>query len=322
MSTSISVVVCAYTTARWQLLQEAIESILAQERAPHEIVLCIDHNEELAAMARDLWGDDQRVRVIENRYPGRLGSARNSALELLSGEIVAFLDDDARADPDWLSRLSEVYAGNPDVQAVGCAPTPAFETARPSWFPVEFDWVFGCTYRGLPTRRAPTRRLIGAAMTVRRAAALAVGGFHSDNHDDMDLSHRLVDRYGPAAVIFEPTIRVSHFVTAERVKWAYFWRRCFNVNRGKVLAFRDMEQAGNLSADIGFVASALLGGVPRHLASGTRGRARRAAATIAGIALAGLGNLAGRLDLLRGVTEPAPTRGLAGAPAAPEPVHT
>jgi glycosyltransferase involved in cell wall biosynthesis len=310
LTVSFSVVICAYTSDRWDLLVDAVASVQAQDLAPEQVVVCVDHNAPLAGRCRELWPDGDGVLVIENRYPGRLGSARNSALEQVSGDIVAFLDDDARAAPDWLARLERVYAESPEVQAVGGAPKPDFAAPRPSWFPFEFDWVFGCAYRGLPTERLAVPRLIGASMSVRLEAVLAVGGFHSDNHDDMDLSHRLVSRFGPDSVIYDPEITVSHFVSHERLTWRYFSRRCFHVNRGKVLAFRNMEEAGNQQADLMFVRRALLEAVPGYLASPSDGGLKRAAATVAGIALAGLGNLVGRVSLLVGATPPERTTGI------------
>jgi len=296
---------------RWLHLLEAVASAKAQHLKPVEIIVCIDHNPELAEMCRDAWRDDtQWVRVIENHYPGRLGSARNSALEIVQGSAVAFLDDDARAPSDWLLRLAEDYESDPRVQAIGCSPLPWFERDRPPWFPYEFDWVFGCAYRGLPTERAPIGRLIGAAMSVRVTAALAVGGFHSDDHDDMDLSHRLIHHYGPQSVIYDPSIHVAHFVPAQRLTMSYFGWRCFWVNRSKVLAFHDMENAGNVNADIAFVRGTLANAVPRYLFSPGQRRPLSAVASVAGILLAGLGHLLGRIYLRHGLTEPAATTGL------------
>ncbi|HXZ61345.1 MAG TPA: hypothetical protein VEG62_01295, partial [Acidimicrobiales bacterium] len=71
--------------------------------------------------------------------------------------------------------------------------------------------------------------------------------------------------------------------------------------KGKVEAFRQMEEAASLSADIGFVSRALTRGVPRALGQAVRGDpwgAARASAIVAGIALAGAGHLAGQGSLL------------------------
>ena len=156
-------------------------------------------------------------------------------------------------------------------------------------------------------------------MSVRVAAIRAVGGFQSDNHDDMDLSHRVAEAFGSAAVVYEPAAQVRHFVTAERVTWAYFWRRCYQVNRGKVRAFHDMGVAGNLSAELAF-ARRMGGSVLRRLGRGVTGdgaAVRQAGAISAGLALAGAGHLKGRFDLRRGDTPESLTRGFDSDHTAP-----
>jgi glucosyl-dolichyl phosphate glucuronosyltransferase len=300
-SLTVSVIICAYTEDRWPLLLQSVASVQQQCRIPMEIIVCVDHNEFLLERCRQQWvdqadGPSVPVVVLANKYQGRLGSARNSAAEIARGDVVAFLDDDASAYPDWLDRLLLPYA-NELVVAVGGAPVPEFEGARPGWFPFEFDWVFGCAYAGLPATQAPLARLIGANMSVRRLALAEIGGFHSDNHDDMDMCHRLMYRRPREQIVYEPLARVRHFVPATRTTWGYFWRRCFFVNKGKVEAFRQMEGAADLSADIGFVGRALSRGVSKGLRQALHGDAwgaARAAAILAGIVLAGAGHVAGR----------------------------
>ena len=54
---------------------------------------------------------------------------------------------------------------------------PFWSANQPFWFPEEFNWVIGCTYRGMPTKNAPVRNLIGANMSVRKDVFTKVGGF-------------------------------------------------------------------------------------------------------------------------------------------------
>lgn len=301
MPLTVSVVICAYTEERWPLLVRSVSSVQRQSRSPLEIIVCLDHNDSLLERCRRQWANQADspsppVVVLANRYEGRLASARNSAVEIARGDIVAFLDDDAWADPDWLDRIRLPYL-NEGVVAVGGAPIPEFEKGRPRWFPFEFDWVFGCAYSGLPEKQAPLARLIGANMSVRRLALAEIGGFHSDNHDDMDMCHRLMYVRPAEQIVYEPMARVHHFVPATRTTWHYFWRRCFFVNKGKVEAFRQMEGAADLSADVGFVGRALSHGVASGLRQAFRGDAwgaARAASILAGIVLAGAGHLAGQ----------------------------
>jgi cellulose synthase/poly-beta-1,6-N-acetylglucosamine synthase-like glycosyltransferase len=307
---SYSVVICAYTLERWDLLQSAVQSVQAQTVSPEQILVCIDHNLELAHVARQRWESDDSVTVLENRFAGRLGSARNTAVERVTAEAVAFLDDDAEAPADWLERINAVFAAEMTVQAVGGGPRPRFESPRPPWFPVEFDWVFGCVYRGLPMEQGQYGRLIGACMAARTAAIWSVNGFHSDNHDDMDLSHRLIHAFGQRSVVFDPSIEVMHFVPSSRLRWSYFWRRCFNVNRGKVLAFANLAEAGNQSADVAFVTGFLTDSLPGYLRRPLSGGWSQAVTAVAGIGLAALGNMMGRIDLALGRAEPSLTPGL------------
>ena len=301
---TISVVICAYTDDRWPLLKKSVASVEAQTSPPIEIIVCIDHNDELLRKSEEYFGRERPagaipIIVVANKYNGRLGSARNSAVEFASGEVIAFLDDDAAAVADWLELLIAPY-DDERVGAVGGAPLPVFEVSRPRWFPHEFDWVFGCTYRGLPLTRAPFPRLIGANMSARYSVLHEIGGFHSDNHDDMDMCHRIA--FIQYRVLYEPLAIVHHSVPASRTTWHYFWRRCYFVNQGKIEAFANMQEAAQLSAELDFVSRTLATGIlveTRHVIRGDLYGLARVGTMIAGITLAGLGHLSGKLRLHR-----------------------
>lgn len=138
--------------------------------------------------------------------------------------------------------------------------------------------------------------LIGAAMAVRSTDLAAIGYFHSDNHDDMDMCHRLRDRFPKGRVMFEPSAIVRHQVPKNRLTWSYFWRRCFFVNRGKVAAFEEMGGARNLDAERRFVMQAITVGVRSSLqetAEGDPSGVLRGLCLAASLVLAGLGYLTG-----------------------------
>ncbi len=300
---SVTVVICAYTEIRWELLCAAVGSVQSQTLPPREIILSIDHNPTLFERCRNRWPAERRppatggaaVRVVQNCYRGRLGSARTTAAQLATGDYLAFLDDDAMAEPDWLARMIGHFE-DPAVIAVGGAPHPVFATGRPRWFPREFDWVFGCVYVGLPVTTAPVLHLIGAAMAVRRQNLSAIGYFHSDNHDDMDMCHRLRDQFPGTKVVFDPDAIVHHHVPGNRLRWSYFWQRCFFVNRGKVAAFKEMGGARTLDAERRFARQILTDGIwtgLREAVRGDTGGVLRTGALCAGLTLAILGYLTG-----------------------------
>jgi glycosyltransferase involved in cell wall biosynthesis len=172
---NVSVVICANDSARWSQLRAALRSIELQDHPPAEVIVVIDHNPALLERARrGLHG----ALVVENSEPPGLGGARNSGIAVSAGEVVAFLDDDATASPDWLSRLVAHYS-DPDVAGVGGGVQPVWTTTRPRWFPREFDWVVGCTYRGMPETAQEVRNPVGCNMSFRRDLLNAVGRFRA-----------------------------------------------------------------------------------------------------------------------------------------------
>ena len=316
-----TVIIPAYTLDRWDLLNAAVASVEAQICPPLELILCIDHNPELFRRCEEKWAKEISpagfpIRVIANRFDQNddgagahvkahgskrrfgAGWARNSGAETALGDILVFLDDDAAADPDWLAFLLAPY-GSATTVAVGGAPLPAYETARPTWFPANFDWVFGCAYAGMPEKLAPLAHLIGANMSVRRDVFDAIEGFHSIDFDDLDLCMRVAAHCPGSELLYEPKAIVHHFVPAQRVAWRYFWRRCFFVNREKVEAFAEMGEAANIRAEREFVQRAMTQQASREMADILRGQwdgFLRLGAMFVGVMMAGFGHVVGRLQ--------------------------
>ncbi len=172
---TVTVVVCAYTERRWDTLVAALASVRHQRRAADQTVVVVDHNDTLLARCRGAFGPD--VAVVANQDAQGLAGARNSGVAVATGDVIAFLDDDAAADPGWLEALVEQFA-DPGVAGAGGLVRPVWPgDTRPRWFPPEFDWVVGCSHRGLPEVVAPVRNPIGASMTMRRRLFDELGGF-------------------------------------------------------------------------------------------------------------------------------------------------
>ena len=141
---SISVVICVYTEQRWREILAAVESVRQQSVRCLEIIVVVDHNPVLHDRLVDALSD---VTVLENKEAQGLSGGRNTGISMAHGDIIAFLDDDAVADPDWLKYLSDCYV-DPTVLAVGGMTLPNWQTRRPKWFPQEFDWTVGALISG------------------------------------------------------------------------------------------------------------------------------------------------------------------------------
>ncbi len=136
----VSVVICAFSERRWEQLERAVRSVQAQRHPAHEVLVVIDHN---AALYERAVGS-LPARVLQNEEAQGLSGGRNTGVRHAQGDVIAFLDDDAHAEPDWLERLLAGY-DRPEVVGVGGGVVPAFERGRPGFLPHEFDWVVGCS---------------------------------------------------------------------------------------------------------------------------------------------------------------------------------
>ncbi len=292
----VSVVVCAYTTERWSDLQRAVGSVLDQRAPVRDVIVVVDHNPDLLHRARTEWEADESVTVVPSTGTRGLSGARNTGVALARAGIVAFLDDDARADPDWIERLVAPYE-DPQVVASGGSASAALLAPRPAWWPKEFEWVVGCSYVGLPTSRGQVRNLIGANMSVRRSALVGVGGFDEAlgrignrplGCEETDLCIRLAKRDPDVRIVYEPAARVSHTVRPERLRWRYFARRCFAEGLSKAAVAARVGRTRALESERAYALSVLPRGVARALAAairGERGALGRALAINCGLAV-------------------------------------
>jgi glycosyltransferase involved in cell wall biosynthesis len=273
-----------------------------QVRPDDEIIVVIDHNDELFAQSRrDLSG----VLVVPNDGPPGLSAARNTGIDTSSREIVVFLDDDAKAEDGWLDRLLAPYR-DPAVMGVGGMVRAAWPTARPTWFPPEFDWVVGCSYAGLPADRASIRNPIGAAMSFRRTAFEAVGQFTLGlgrigkkplGCEETEFGIRLRQHNPHADIVYEPSAIVRHRVTLDRTRFAYFRRRCYSegFSKAQIAALVGTQPA--LDSERSYLINTLPNAVLRYACRNRQ--PRRAGAIVAGVTFAACGYALGKASLHR-----------------------
>lgn len=297
MSLDFAVVVCTHDEGRWNDLQTAIRSLDRQTLRPAEIVVVVDHNPRIFAVAHERFA---HALVVENTGLPGLGEARNTGIDSSSASVVAFLDDDAVASEQWLARLAEPYA-DADVAGVGGSINAFWVDGRPRWFPPEFDWVVGCSYRGLPESVCEVRNLMGCNMSYRRELVEELGHFRLGyGCDETELCIRLRQAWPARRLIYVPQARVSHRVPAERGSVGYFARRCFFEGGSKAVVSKLVGPVDGLSTEVRYTRRVLPQGVRRGVGDsvfrGDRTGIARAAAIVVGLAATAAGYFAGHLS--------------------------
>ena len=173
-SPSISVVICTHDERRYDEVVAAVHSIERQTYPALESMVVVDHNRPLFERLRAAFPE---LTVLENGGPQGAPSSKNTGALIANGDVVAFLDDDAVAADDWLEEIANAHRTHPTILGVGGWTEPAWERSQPPWFPVEFGWVVGASYRGLPDAGKPVRNATGGNMSVDRRAYVEAGGF-------------------------------------------------------------------------------------------------------------------------------------------------
>jgi GT2 family glycosyltransferase len=323
---TVSVVICTYTEKRLSLLAKVVDSVRVQSLAPEQIIVVVDHNEDLY---KRLIMDFQDVVLVESGGQPGLAGARNTGASIATAEIIAFLDDDAEAAPDWLERLSAFY-DDPDVLAVGGRVDPVWETARPAHFGEELDWIVGCSHRGMPRVATEVRNLIGANMSFRREVLEHVGGFNHElgrqavkplGCEETEICIRASLALPGARIVYDPAAVVNHHVPATRGTLNYMLSRAWSEGLSKAQVSHLVGHKRALRSERSYVRRIL----PRAVLSGIRdwgsgndtAGLSRAGAVLAVLACTTGGYLRGRQ-----LAHAATFRTTEGAPAQNEPWRT
>jgi glycosyltransferase involved in cell wall biosynthesis len=236
---TFSVVACTHNRAHY--LPDLIASLRAQDYPAQDFEIIIVDNASIdgtRAIVEQLQNDHEPpLRYVHEPITGA-NRARNAGAKAANGEIVAYIDDDAIAEPDWLERLARSFERTPDeVVCLGGGVQLLWENGnRPSWLANELDGYYsstsqiGETPRYLNGSECP----ILANMAVRRESLLALDGFDPslDRVGKNLLSNAEAEfcakvRDAGLRVYFEPSARVWHKVPAGRATKRWLLRRTF-----------------------------------------------------------------------------------------------
>lgn len=217
----MSVVVCTYNGQR--TIGDCCEGLLQLDYPNYEVIIIDDGSTDASAHIASEYG----FRVISTPNAG-LSAARNLGMEAASGEIIAYIDDDARPDPHWLTYLATTFMRT-DFAGVG----------GPNVAPPGDGFIAACIANapGGPVHvlisDQVAEHIPGCNMAFRKARLQAIGGFDPQFRiagDDVDICWRLQQRgwqlgFNPAALVWHH--RRNSLLT--------YWRQQKNYGKAEAL---------------------------------------------------------------------------------------
>ena len=227
----ISVVVCTYNGSR--TIRDCLDGLGRLAYPDYEVIVVDDGSTDAAGAIAG--GYD--VRLIQTANRG-LANARNTGLEAATGEIVAYIDDDAHPDPHWLTYLAATFlstshagVGGPNIAPPGDGPI-AECVARAPGGPVHV----------LVTDRE-AEHIPGCNMAFRRSCLEAIGGFDPQFRtagDDVDVCWRLQERGWTLG--FHPAAMVWHH---RRNSVRTYWKQQIGYGRAEAMLERKWPEKYN-----------------------------------------------------------------------------
>jgi GT2 family glycosyltransferase len=222
---TVSVVVSAFSMARYPQIDMLIRSLVDQTDPDFDVTFVVDENRELARAIEDLCKTNglPNHSIIFNETNLGLSNSRNIGIDNTAGEIIAFIDDDATADPDWIATIKESFK---DEKVGGLAGdiVPQWESEQMEWFPKELYWMISCSYTITPTVKTEIDRGFGVDMAFSRKAIDLTGRFDLRfgikkgrwiGGEDTELFLRI--KKAGYKIVFEPRMRVHHYIAMNRL---------------------------------------------------------------------------------------------------------
>jgi glucosyl-dolichyl phosphate glucuronosyltransferase len=207
---------------------------------PDEVIVVVDTSAERETFSLALDGQfHPSLRIISSGKRG-LASARNCGMEISVGEIIAFIDDDATADPGWLSELTRSFQENPGAAVVGGQVRPVFQGRG---IPEKWNWIIGCT-----SRNPRSKRPVGCNMAIKRGVFRTVGQFDERLGriqktlaigEETDFFLRILEQMPGSTIVCNPRAVVFHRVPIKRTTARYMIRRAYQEGAGKAIMGKD-----------------------------------------------------------------------------------
>ena len=231
----LSIVATSYTTEHLEDIYTLLESIKIQTYKNIEVIFVAEQSQELYDKVKD-YGETKNVthlKVLFNDGEPGLSAARNVGIGKVTGDIIAFVDDDVVLFPEWAEEMVKAYDDDSIIGVTGPA-VPLWEDESMSWFPEEFYWIISCTAWTDWDKPREVRSAWGMNMSFKREAFNSaslfsnVFGYHKPMAEDLEFSLRLKSKTGKQ-IFFNPRVRVWHKIHQYRLSWRFIAARSHHI---------------------------------------------------------------------------------------------
>ncbi len=227
-----SVVICSYN--RLDHLVASVESAVKQTLDASQYEVIVVDNASTDGTAEAMQTLTQKYPNLRYIYETRLGlaTARNTGWQTAQGTYVAFLDDDAKAESNWLETAKGLIERNPtNLRCVGGPIHPFYTSPKPDWWLDKYE----IRTRGDVQRHLKKGEFFSGSNMIWLKSVLATyGGFESTAGmkgnqlgmgEETGLFRRIWEAEESPVFLYSPDLRVYHWVPPEKMTMGYILKR-------------------------------------------------------------------------------------------------
>ena len=271
----VSTIICAHSLDNYQNLAEAVTSLLVQTHPELEVIIAIDGNEEFYKKVVANYRSQDTVKAVLLRENAGVSAARNAGVRVARGDVIAFMDDDAVADRQWVENLLSTYREY-DAVAVGGKILPLWLGEKPDHLPEELYWLVGVTHDGFAGEEVvEVRNTFGPNMSFKREVFEKVGGFSESlgfarkgafylQAEEPELALRMKQTLGKG-VVYNPHAIVYHKIPQSKLGVGILLRRAFYQGYSKALLVKLHVSADSMATEKSYLRALLLKYIPRRV---------------------------------------------------------
>jgi len=240
----ISVIICSYNRATYII--DAIDSLYNQTASKdlYEVIVVdnnsMDNTKELC-LQYVAAHPSYNIYYFEEKQQGA-SFARNTGVAHSKASLIAFMDDDAIADKDFIENILRFFETHPDADGLGGRIIPKYIPEEPKWMSYYVSSLVGnFDYSDKVEEFKQGKYPLESNMIVKKKDFLEVGGFNTNlpgvvgklriGGEGKEFFYKLQDR--SKKIYYDPSVRVQHVVEVNKLTREYMYRVASGIGRGE-----------------------------------------------------------------------------------------